>query len=111
MWHFEFDAPVGTRILSSRFFGVTQFADADLWWSHTYKKWLPLLECKGNCSSHRSVSSFKAFKRHLRKHPELQECKEVVLVSRYVGYNIRAFWRDEIKGKSAYMIIQDDIGG
>lgn len=95
MWHVEFDAPVGTRILSSRFFGITQFSDADLWWSYTYKKWLSSEKCNGNCSSHKRVGSFKAFRRHLRKHPELQACDEVVLVSKFVGHNIRAFWRDE----------------
>ena len=99
MWHFEFDAPIGTRILSSRFFGITQFANADLWWSHSYKKWLTLKQCNGNCGSTRHTRSFKAFKRHLRKHPELQACGEVVLVSRFVGHNIRAFWRDATGGE------------
>lgn len=98
MWHFEFEAPVGTRILSSRFIGVTGIAWSDMWWSHTHKKWLTIKECEecnGDCSTIKYVRSFKAFKRHLRKHPELQAYSEVVLVSRYAGYNIRAFWRTE----------------
>ena len=95
MWHFEFEAPVGTRILSSRFFGITHFSLQDLWWSYTYNKWLPLSECNGNCSNTNHIRSFKAFKRHLRKHPELRSCGEVVLQSRYVGHSIKAYWREQ----------------
>ena len=110
MWHFKFDAPVGSRILNSRFFGVTHFADEDLWWSYTHKRWLPLAKCIGTSSNTKIVRSFKAFKRHLRKHPELIACGEVVLVSRYVGHNITAIWKRQLRGNSAYMIILDDIG-
>ena len=97
IWNFYFEAPIGTRILRSRFYGITNFEE-NLWWSYEHKKWLPLEECgtKG-ISSTLHCRSFKAFKSHLRRHPELQTAKTVVLVSRFVGHNITAIWFKELK--------------
>jgi len=96
-WQFYFEAPKGTRILRSRFHGITNFEE-NLWWSYEHKKWLPLEECgvKG-ASTTLHCRSFKAFKSHLKRHPELQAAKEVVLVSRFMGHNITAIWRKELR--------------
>jgi hypothetical protein len=93
-WIFEFQAPVGSRILNSRFIGVTNYY-GDLWWSHEHKKWLPLFEV-GNegASNFADCRSFKAFKKHLKRHPELKEADFVVLVSRFIGHNIAARWEE-----------------
>lgn len=96
-WQFYFDAPKGTRILRSRFHGITQFS-MDLWWSYEHKKWLPMAECgtKG-ASSTVHCRSFKAFKSHLRRHPELQTGETITLASRFGGYDIHARWSKEPK--------------
>lgn len=96
-WKFDFDAPAGSRILRSRFIGIIHFANNDLWWADKQKKWLNPAEMDddeyyGNTAP---CDSFKAFKRHLRKHPELRKLDEVVLVSRFKGYDIRARWVDK----------------
>lgn len=93
MWLFAFDAPAGTRILSRDFFGVTTYCDR--WYSDDDQKWMTtedIPEDHGGYSSHYICRSFKAFKRHLRKHPELRNADEVVLTSRYDGHDIHARW-------------------
>lgn len=98
-WTFSFEAPHGYTIKSSRFMWITHFdASIDLWWSDKLQKWASLTELQDNNSdatNGASCRSFKAFKRHLRKHPELKQVEEVVLVSRFVGYNITARWVEE----------------
>lgn len=97
-WLFYFDAPKGTRILSSRFIGITLHSLSH-WWSYEHKKWLPMAECgvKG-ASSTAPCRSFKAFKRHLRRHPELQIGGAIItLASRFGGYDIHARWSTELK--------------
>ena len=91
-WIFHFDQPKPGRILRSRFFHMTHF-NGDLWYSDELRRWGSFEEFEAlgvSYSSGRMCRSFKAFKRHLRKHPELLACEEIVLVSRYVGYDIRA---------------------
>ena len=89
-WVFEFEAPKGKRILSSRFMGIKNYHQ-DFWWSHEQKKWLPFTQIEvGWASSHAPCRSFKAFKRHLQRHPELKAAGDVVLISRFIGYNIIA---------------------
>lgn len=108
-WLFYFDAPKGTRILSSRFHGITQFS-MDLWWSYEHKKWLPMAECgvKG-ASSTVHCRSFKAFKSHLRRHPELQTGETITLASRFGGYDIHARWYPKLRGSSVHMVIVDEF--
>lgn len=91
MWKFEFEAPTGTRILK-RFFGATTFG-SDIWFVDELNKWMPIGHVPDDygCSSHVTCRSFKAFKRHLRKHPELRGL-EVVLTSRFEGHNVTARW-------------------
>ena len=100
-WQFYFDAPKGTRILRSRFHGITSLS-MDLWWSYEHKKWLPMAECgtKGACTTV-PCRSFKAFKSHLRRHPELQTGETITLASRFGGYDIHARWSEELKARVA----------
>lgn len=107
-WQFYFEAPKGTRILSSRFHGITNFEE-NLWWSYEHKKWLPLEECgtKG-ASTTLHCRSFKAFKSHLRKHPELQTVKTVVLASRFMGHNITARWFKELRVRAVGRFVIKD---
>lgn len=96
-WVFTFDAPVNSRIFSRGFIGVTHFATAHLWWNPYRRVWETPESMLGNevCTSTAQCNSFKAFKRHLRKHPKLKELDEVILISRFIGYDIRARWVEE----------------
>ena len=107
-WLFFFDAPKGTRILRSRFIGITSF-EANLWWSYEHKKWLPLEECgvKG-ASTTLHCRSFKAFKSHLRKHPELRAVYTVVLASRFMGHDIHARWSKELRVRAVGRFVIKD---
>lgn len=97
-WKFTFEAENGNRIMK-RFRSVTTFRKTDdqefLWWSYkdrVFRTWDgPVLDASSNHSE--PVRSFKAFKRFLRKHPELKGY-EVVLCHRYIGYNVTAEWED-----------------
>lgn len=107
-WIFYFDAPCGSRILRSRFIGISTF-DHNLWWSYEHKKWLPLDECgvQGASSMFR-CHSFKAFKSHLRRHPELQTSGSVTLCSRFVGYDISATWFKEFRARPVGRFVVTD---
>ena len=83
---FRFDAPLGERILNSRFIGITNFDG--LWWDYELKKWVPEIVGKEGGSTHAPCRSYKAFLRHIRKHPEL---KKAILVSRFEGYCIHYY--------------------
>lgn len=72
-----FQAPVRQRILRRYILGITTFDG--LWWCYETKRWVE--EPKGSASTHASCKSYKAFLRHIRKHPELKG-HEVILVSR-----------------------------
>jgi hypothetical protein len=89
-WQFYFEAPKRKRILRRGFLGITTF-ELNLWWSHEHEKWLPLGECGDQgASSTVPCRSFKAFKSHLRRHPELQAEGVVMLASWFVGHSITA---------------------
>jgi hypothetical protein len=96
MWKFTFDAPAGSRILRSRFIGIIHFATANLWWSDDQRAWMSPDDMLDNAvyGNTAPCNSFKAFKRHLRKHPVLRELDEVILVSRFRDHDIRAKWVD-----------------
>ncbi len=88
-----FEAPLRERILRNQFMGITVFRNDDqpsLWWCNATRKWvtantpMPL-----GGSTHADCKSYKAFLRHLRKHPELKDY-EVILVSRFHDNNIIA---------------------
>lgn len=73
-----FQAPARQRILRRYILGITTFDG--LWWCHETKRWVE--EPKGDASTHALCKSYKAFLRHIRKHPELKG-HEVILVSRF----------------------------
>jgi hypothetical protein len=58
-----------------------------LWWHHEIRRWLPTTE-GGGCSNQADCRTFKAFKRHLRRHAAALKGRKVTLVSRFVGYDI-----------------------
>jgi hypothetical protein len=108
-WQFYFDAPKGSRILRSRFIGITLHSLSH-WWSYEHKKWCPMFECGlEGASSTVPCRSFKAFKSHLRRHPELQTGETVTLASRFGGYDIHARWYPKLSGSSVHMIIVDEF--
>jgi hypothetical protein len=105
-WRFEFQAPVGKRVLRSRFIGIeagwsdpeTPCADV-MWWDYGNRRWISdsvFPWGKGNperafsSSSNAPCRSFAAFKRHLRKHGQELRSRRVRLVSRFVGHDIVA---------------------
>lgn len=91
MWKFEFDQPAGARILRSRFLGVSNYDG--FWFVPELNRWIgPDERSNLGMQNYATCRSFKAFKRHLRKHPELRKASEVHLRSRFVDYNIVAKW-------------------
>lgn len=87
MWKFEFEAPSGTRLLRDGY-AITTYGPGPSWYNAEQGKWIddPL----PGSGTHYHCKSFKAFKRHLRKHPELQGNDEVIWVSRYFGHDVVA---------------------
>ena len=89
----HFEAPMGQRILRSRFMGIATFCAEDepsLWWDG--ERWVHYnAPHEKPLTSRAPCRSYKAFLRHLKKHQEELRGYEVVLVSRYVGYSITAF--------------------
>ena len=82
----EFQAPLGSRFLRRYIMGITTFDG--LWWCHETKRWVDdVRKAPGVASTHAPCRSYKAFLRHLRKHPELKG-HEVILVSRLVDNDI-----------------------
>lgn len=73
----KFQAPLGQRYLRRWIIGITTFDG--LWWCYETKRWVK--EPKVSASTHFDCKSYKAFLRHIRKHPELKG-HEVILVSR-----------------------------
>ena len=89
VWNFEYQAPVAERLLTVGILGVT--IKGRLWWNG--ETWAGI-ERQGPCSNYdKSVKSFKAFKRYLRKHDYLKG-QEVLLSSEYIGHDITARWQE-----------------
>ena len=107
-WNFYFEAPKGTRILRSRFHGISTFS-LDLWWSYEYEKWLPLHKCGGKgATSTVPCRSFKAFKSHLKRHPELRYAGRVFLGSKFKGHDVVACWSEELRTQATGRFVIDD---
>lgn len=90
-----FQAGWGQRILNSRFMGITTFTlDKDqppLWWCYETRRWVTsTLDIKQGGSTRAPCRSYKAFKRHLKKHVAELEGYEVILVHRFEDYDITA---------------------
>lgn len=90
------DWPVGEHpILNSRYVGITTFTrnkdQPPLWWCHETRRWVTsTLDLPEGGSTHAPCRSLKAFERHLKKHVAELEGYEVVLVHRFVGYEVTA---------------------
>jgi hypothetical protein len=70
------------------FHGITNHSG--LWWLSQSKIWVedlpsPLTEM---ASTHAPCKTLRAFRRHLRNHPELKG--KAILVSKYAGYDVYA---------------------
>jgi len=94
-WEFKFQAENGSRAM--RQFDVVQIYykpdQPGLWYYPSKKLWLA--GCTDSCQNFdRQPKTFKAFKRYLNKHPELRGY-EVVLVSKWAGYDITAEWKEK----------------
>lgn len=85
-----FEAENGKRILRGRFFGVMldYASEPTLWWCHDTRRWLPADEIAGPSSNVAPCRSFKAFKRHVRKHHADLAGRRVTLVSRFIGHSV-----------------------
>ena len=65
--------------------GLTPLGSVDLWFDERDKKWKPIDECTGSYSNYADVRSYKAAKRHLKKHSEIPAGTKFFLSSMYVG--------------------------
>jgi len=84
----RFQKPKGQR-LHKRFIWITNFSH--LWWVPSEKKWMLSEDIPENHNGYSTCCgcrSLRAFKRHLRKHPEIKG--KAVLVNRFAGYEIYA---------------------
>jgi hypothetical protein len=90
MWTFEFEAPVQSRFM--RYYVWCTTFD-NLWWCNASKKFV--VGCSnlpaGGSSCSPPIRTFRAFKRFLRKHPELRGV-DVILQSRFHDHNVTARW-------------------
>lgn len=81
---FVFAAPAGQRLLR-RGDSVRCFT-TKLWWVKETRQWRPIDHpeaARYGCSTHAPCRTFKAFKRHLRRHADVFAGHEVHFVSRY----------------------------
>lgn len=71
-----------------RYFWQIHPVDRDLWWSDEKIKWVNLKDIgvKGGSTCF-TCKTLRAFKRHIKNHPELHE-KGAVLSNRFIGYNV-----------------------
>lgn len=71
-----------------------------LWWCYDERRWVGcderITDGSRRYSSHAPCRTYKAFKRHLRKHSEMLAGREVVLLSRYLDHDIIALPRTRI---------------
>ena len=88
-----FKFPKGDRV--HRYFWAVCLRSRSLWWNHDNRKWEPLNTTENcNYSTHAPCKTVKAFKRMLRKNPQIQG--DAVLVSRYIGYTVHDHKVDEL---------------
>lgn len=92
-----FEAPYGRR-LHRYFNGIQLESYNNLWWSYDDKRWMPLKHIKGPASTSAPCKTLKAFKRHLRKHPELHGLP-VVLTNRFYNhhsFDVTVDWESDV---------------
>lgn len=79
--------------MNNQFIGIEQvYDDQDfedwLWYEYGTKTWKPVKDCDDWYSNnYHGIHSFKAARRHLRKHEEIPKGTLFRLVSRFVGYD------------------------
>jgi hypothetical protein len=87
-FNLRFEAPVGERL--HRYFWavtLTEPTEDDLWWNETLRKWEPLhLNPTHYHSTHALCKTLRAFKRMLRKYPQI--VGKCCLVSNYQKFNV-----------------------
>lgn len=82
---FRYVAPKGKRI--HRYFTSITATGHSLWWCYKQKQFVEYQKLQGAGSTHyRQVRTLKAFRRFLRKNPEM--VGKAVLVNKYAGYDI-----------------------
>jgi hypothetical protein len=85
MNEFIFEAPTRSRF--HRYgMGVTTFEG--LWWSFDQRKWVRDTNGEGGHSTHAPCRTFRAFKRHIRKHAAELYGVNVILTNRFRGHQI-----------------------
>ena len=89
MIKFTFDAPKGQRI-HKQFWAIT--VEGSLWHEHKSGKWVDSVDWdsgSGHSTHYEGIKSLKAFKRYVKKHPELKG-RTVWIVSKYKDHHIKA---------------------
>jgi hypothetical protein len=84
----QFDKPKGKR-LHRYFYGIT--SNDGLWWIPSIKQWVDYYPHAQDCataSTYYPCRTLKAFRRHLRKHPEIRG--KAVFKSLYQGFDVYA---------------------
>jgi hypothetical protein len=85
---YEFEAPKGGRFFRYGC-GVTVIDKQEpFWWDKEARRWI-YFDPNKSLSTHAPCRTFKAFKRHVRKHYEELKGREVIWANRF--YNITAF--------------------
>jgi hypothetical protein len=78
---------------------VTHFGKELPWYSYQHKQWVStttpdVLGVDGGTNA-LACRTFKGFVKHLNNHPELRTQGEIILCSRFVGWNVIAKWEVE----------------
>ena len=78
--------------MNNQFIGMEHYLGhtkpgAWLWYDNDTEKWRFLQDCDGYSSNMVGIHSFKAARRHLRKHDEIPKGTKFRLASRFVGYD------------------------
>ena len=73
--------------MRKQFFGLTPYGKTDLWYCEGSKLWKPIDEADRPFTNLFLVRSYKAARRHLRKHKEIPVGTRFLLSSRWCGYD------------------------
>lgn len=81
------------RKMNYGYFGLTPYSDINLWFDESDNKWKTYKECLEHLDNNEAFSisnyayvlTYKAAKRHLRKHKEIPVGTKFLLSSLYVG--------------------------
>lgn len=110
MWKFKYDSPRNDRLHKQGFVWVTCFADTDIItpkYCEQLDLWIQTNDwSKVSSDSSKPVTCFRAFKKYLRKHPELRiKGVEIIFHNRLLAidtkgeimynYTITAYWEED----------------